>query len=69
MSERHTCTHCGEPITTDQRWEYTRGGVGDEGRDAAPRIHSACVAVLLRKAIAALARVPEHQRETFTFEI
>lgn len=65
----HTCTRCGDLITGGARWEYTQGAPRYGEAETAPRIHSQCVAELLREVIACLARVPEHEREAFSIEI
>ena len=66
----HVCSHCRESIQEGERWEYTKGAYPISApEDTKERIHSRCVAQLLRETIAAFARVPEEQRDPITFEI
>lgn len=68
MSE-HLCIRCAEPITEGERWEYSQGYAAYGQEQTARRIHSRCVAELLRETLRAFARVPEDKREEITFEI
>jgi hypothetical protein len=72
----HRCTRCNEPITEGERWEYTQGAPRFGEEQTAPRIHSRCMATLIKETLAAFARVPEDKqddplgrRSQITFEI
>ncbi len=68
--QSHTCKLCGEVITEGQRWEYANGAYPVQTPEGIKeRVHGACVTKQLREVIEALARVPEHKRDTITFEI
>lgn len=65
-----TCAMCKKPIPEGQSWEYEKGAypIGTPEGDKR-RVHSACVAQLIRETLAAFASVPEDKREAVTFEI
>jgi len=64
-SAARPCALCEQPITEGERWEYERGAypVGTS-ESAKRRVHSRCVAALIREALELFARVPEDERET-----
>jgi hypothetical protein len=66
----HLCTLCGESISEGGRWAYAAGTypIGTP-ENMKRRVHSGCVAQLLRETLAAFARVPESKRDEITFEI
>ena len=70
MQPAPACAICEKHIPEGERWEYEKGAypIGTPEGDKR-RVHTACVAQLIRETLAAFARVPEDKREELTFEI